>query len=437
MKELLANKIHKFKNPIVRDTFIYTITDSIGKGVGFLLLPLVSFYVPPGELGIATNFVVLTSILSLLGGLAVVNSLPYFYYEQTHDQNKRLVSNLLIICLTLCGMLAVMDCFIHSFVYEFLKLDTKMQLYAILCVSCTLINGASFQLLRLQDKPYCFAGIQLFQIAIHCLLVVVFVIAFKWGGRGKVFADTGAAILLVGLHIYIMYKNKFLDVCIDKVYIKKLLRFGIPLLPHSLSFWLKSGMDKIYITQYGGGLYQNGLYSMAVTLMSIYTLISNGFFRAYNPALQKRLANITPENEEKEKRDIVRVTHKSICMFLLLALFTIGASWVVLFYIVDDKYENSFQFVPYLVAGLFVRAIYSFAIEFIYKKKKTLVLGIITFIGSVIQMMLAYFFIRAYGVIGAAYSSLIGSIIISIALFIYSRRVYPMPWFSFFKENKV
>ena len=425
----------KLKNPLVRDTFIYTLTDSIGKGVGFLLLPLVSFYVPPDELGIATNFVVLTSILSLLGGLAVVNSLPYFYYEQTQEQNKCLVSNLLLICLSLCGLLAIFDVCLCTIVENYLKLDPYLQLYAILCVTCTLINGASFQLMRLQDKPYWFAGIQLVQTALHCILVFLFVVALKWGGAGKVYADTGAAILLVGLHVILMYKKGFLGVCFDIVYIKKLLKFGVPLLPHSLSFWLKGGMDKIFITQYGGGLYQNGLYSMAMTLMSIYTLISNGFFRAYNPALQKRLAKINPENEDNEKRNIIRITHKCIGMFFLLALFTVGASWVVLFYIVDDKYEASFQFVPWLVAGLFVSAIYSFAIEFIYKMKKTLVLGIITFTGSIIQMLLAYYFIRTCGVIGAAYSSLIGTIIISIALFIYSRKVYPMPWLTFYKNK--
>ena len=174
---------------------------------------------------------------------------------------------------------------------------------------------------------------------------------------------------------------------------------------------------------------------MAMTLMSIYSIISGGFFRAYNPSLQKRLASITPENEKTEKAEIVRITHLSICFFFLLALLTVGASWIILFYIVDDKYEASFQFVPWLVAGLFVNAIYSFVIEFIYKMKKTMVLGIITFTGSVIQMILAYYFIRTYGVIGAAYSSLVGTIIISIALFIYSRKVYPMPWLTFHKKQ--
>ena len=426
----------KYKNPILRDTFIYTLTDSIGKGVGFLLLPLVSFYVSPSELGIATNFSVLTSILSLLGGLAVVNALPYFYYEQTHEQNKRLVSNLLLICLTLCLGLALVDFALHSVVFDYLKLDISLQWYAILCVTCTLINGASFQLLRLQEKSYWFAGIQIIHIILHCCLVFIFVVWLEWGGRGKVYADTGAAILLVGLHLYLMYRQGFLSFCTDKVYIKKLLMFGVPLLPHAMSFWLKSGLDKIFITQYGGGLYQNGLYSMAMTLMSIYSLFSVGFFRAYNPGLQKRLANITIENENKEKRKIVRTTYLCIGFFVLLALFTVFTSWFILYFIVDDKYEESFKFVPWLVAGLLVHSIYSFSIEFIYKMKKTAVLGAITFIGSIIQMLLAYYFIRLYGVIGAAYSSLVGTIIISMALFLYSRKIYPMPWFSFFNKHE-
>ena len=437
MIQFLKNREHKWSKPLVRDTFIYTLTDSIGKGIGFLLLPIVSFYVQPNELGIATNFSVLTSILSLIGGLALVNSIPYFYYEQTHEQNSRLVFSLFLICSCLCGCITIIDIYLYPFVENYLKLDASIQWYAILCVYSTLINGISFQLLRLQDKSYWFAGIQLIQIGLHCGLVFLFVVGLKWGGRGKIYADTGASIMLVGLHLLLMYRRGFMKPCWDKVFIHKLLKFGVPLLPHSLSFWFKSGVDKILITQYGGGLYQNGLYSMAITMTSIYSLISGGFFRAYNPALQKRLVGITPENEISEKSKIVRVIYLSMGLFLLLALFTVFASWIILYYVIDDKYEDSFIFVPWLVSGLFVQAIYSFAIEFIYKMKKTIVLGIITFVGSIIQMLLAYNLIRYYGVIGAAYSSLIGTIIISIAILIYSKKVYPMPWFSIFQIWKI
>ena len=433
MLKFIGKKKEIWKNPLVRDAFIYTVTDSIGKGIGFLLLPLVSFYLTPDELGIATNFLVLTQIVSLLAGMALVNSLPYFYYEQTKEQNRKLVSSLMFICMFLCIFLLFSDILLSSFIANYLKLDIGLQIYAIICVACTLIGGISFQLLRLQEKSIWFAGIQFAQILIHSALVIVFVVLLKWGGRGKIYADTGAVILLLLFHLGLIYRQGFLSLQVEKVFCIKLLKFGVPLLPHSLSFWLKGGIDKIFITQYGGGLYSNGLYSMAMTLMSIYSLVSHGFFRAYNPALQKRLAKINPENQDVEKLKIVKITYVCIILFFFLALFTVAITWGILNYIVDDKYEEAFVFIPWLVTGLFINTIYSFAIEFIYKQKKTFVLGIITFTGSLIQMAFAYFLIKSYGVLGAAYSALIGYIIISIAIFLYSRKVYPMPWFSFIK----
>lgn len=64
--------------------------------------------------------------------------------------------------------------------------------------------------------------------------------------------------------------------------------------------------------------------------------------------------------------------------------------------------------------------------------KKTLVLGLITFTGSLIQMVLTYYFVKQWDALGAAYSALVGYVLISIAIFIYSCKVYPMPWFNVF-----
>lgn len=418
---------------LVKDTFIYTATDTFGKAIGFLLLPLVSFYLSPDELGIATNFTVLTSIVTLLAGEALVNSLPYFFYEQNKKQNTKLISNLLIMCTIACLCFLLLLLCIQKLIFQHIKIDITFQALAILSVFLHLFSNANFILLRLENKARQFASIQLVQIFFHCFFVILFVIIWKLGGKGKIFSEILPVFLLFFVHITMLVKKGYFRLYIDKENTWRLLKFGLPLLPHSLSFWLKGGMDKVFITTYCG-LYQNGLFSMAITITSLYTIVRNAFFKAYTPYLQKRLAEITSENERQEKLKIVKQIYFFFGIFFIIAIGAIIGGWIILHYVVDAKYQESFKFLPWLILGMYIYAIYSFTIEFIYKQKKTLVMGLITFSGSIVQMGLSYFLIRNIGIMGAVYSSVVGTLIVSFAIFTYSNRVYSMPWFSVFKK---
>ena len=122
---MIISFLHK---SLVKETFVYTMTDVIGKAMSFILLPIVSYFLPPSELGIATNFTVLTTLIILLAGLAIVNSIPYFFYEQEKDENISLISNLLALCLGLSLVVgAVAACFSQQ-IYDHLQLDLHIQL---------------------------------------------------------------------------------------------------------------------------------------------------------------------------------------------------------------------------------------------------------------------------------------------------------------------
>ena len=131
----------------------------------------------------------------------------------------------------------------------------------------------------------------------------------------------------------------------------------------------------------------------------------------------------------------VLLIYKLFCAFFLLALGAIIGGWIIVYYIIDEKYEESFKFIPWIILALYIKALYSFTIQFIYKKKKTFVLGIITFISSIIQMLLSYVLIKNLGIMGAVYSGCVAALITSVAIAIYSYIVYPMPWFSFVKNR--
>lgn len=424
-----------FHRSLVKETFIYTAIDALGKAIGFLMLPVVSYYLPPEEMGLATNFTVLTTIVSLLAGQAIVNSIPFFFYEQSKDQNRELISNLFLICFTICFLLGLVSLLFGNYIEIYLKLNDSIQVLAIFAVMANLIVSASLIVIRLENKAVCFAKFGIMQIILHLVFVVLFVIILCWGGRGKIYSEVLVALVMSTIHLYRMYKQGYIFPQRSKTMIYKLLKFGIPLLPHSLSFWFKGGMDKIFITTYCG-LAMNGIYSMALTITSIYTIITQAFFNAYTPYLQKKLAMITPETEYSTKRRIVRLSYILIACFLLLAIVSFFAGWVILEFIVNDKYKESVQLLPGLLLGLYIYAVYSFSIQFVYKMKKTFALGCITFTGSIIQLLLSYSLIKQLGVMGSVYSSIIGSMIISTSVFILSYKVYPMPWFSLLRGRR-
>ena len=412
---------------LVKETFVYTLTDVIGKAMSFILLPIVSYFLPPSELGIATNFTVLTTLIILLAGLAIVNSIPYFFYEQNKEENVSLISNLLMLCLGLCVVVGGLASCFSQLIFEYLQLSLHIQLLGVVFVIGSLISSINLILLRLENKPKQFAVLQILQIILHAAFVILFVIVLRGGGEGKIYAEVLVFSIIGMIHLVMMLKKGYISLRFQVQWIKRLLRFGLPLLPHSISFWLKSGMDKIFITTYCG-LQFNGLYSMAISVSSVYTMLMQSFFNAYTPNLQKRLAGFDGGQCYEEKRNIVKQIYLIYALFGVVGMMAIAVCWVIFHYMIDSKYLPAMAYIPLIILANFIYTFYNFTIEFIYKVKKTLVMGIITFTGSLIQMLLSYVLIKEYGVMGAVYSLLIGNTLITIGISVYSNMVYRMPW---------
>lgn len=422
------NKI--YKSDILKNSFIYVLADGVNKGMNFLILPFLTYYISPSGMGIVTNFNVLVQILSLLAGITMINVLPFIFYKKTKEEIQGYVSNLIYVILFLSFFFLFLLFLLKKIIYLHLELDFTLQFYTSIYVVSYLVIQINLVLLRLENKPFSFAMFSFLQTLVNVLCTILLVILFHYEYEGRIWGMVLTNILFAVYSLYSLYKLKYINTKYDWQYIKESLLFGIPLIPHAMSFWLKSGADKIFITKFAG-LAENGIYSIAMTMCGILVMLVTSFSNAYTPYLQKRIDTVSEDKKEKNKKIIVRQAYWVALGFSVLYILSVIIGNLCIRYFINEKYIDAVYYTPWLFLTVLFQAFYLLVVNYIYNAKKTLGLGIITFSISLLQIILAYFLIKEVGTIGAAYASALGMFLIFIVVWFYSNKVYPMPWFSF------
>jgi len=420
-----------FVNKLLKSTIIYTIGDIIGKGIPFILLPIVARYLTPSDYGILTNFGVVSQIFIAFCALNTYSALSVSFFE--HKNNNSLssyISNLVYLIALLSVFILVISSIFSNTIQQYLGISRLWQILALITASSTAIFSLYTSLLRMQNRIYLFSGFQIFQSFISAILAILFVVVLKWSWEGRVLSIVIAATLTLIIILWLLKYEHYIFKKINISEIKNAFIFGIPLLPHTLSFWFKSGVDKIILTNYIS-LSANGVYSIALTLGGIISIFTGSFFNAYSPLMFKDLSLIDLLSVNEGiiiKKKLVKITY----IFTALLLIVCICSYYILKFIIpilfSKEYLDALQLLPLLLTTLFFEGMYSIISGYIFYRKKTKVLGAITFLSSISQIFITLFFVKHIGIMGAVYSSCIVSIITFLSVFTFANTLYDLPW---------
>jgi O-antigen/teichoic acid export membrane protein len=83
---------------------------------------------------------------------------------------------------------------------------------------------------------------------------------------------------------------------------------------------------------------------------------------------------------------------------------------------------------PLIALAYSFLGMYKLVTLYIFYMKKTGILSSFTIINGGLNIILNYVFISMFGIMGAAYATILSMFIIFFIAFIISNRVYPMPW---------
>jgi O-antigen/teichoic acid export membrane protein len=259
-------------------------------------------------------------------------------------------------------------------------------------------------------------------------IILVFTLYKSWLGR--IYGQLITYSIFIIVAITILHRKKYLFKQFNRDYLRDILLFGLPLIPHTLGTVLISFTDRFLITNLIG-ISTTGEYNVGYQVGQIINLLALSFNQAFVPWLFSQLS----KKNEISRKKIVKLTYLYFIVILLLAIvLSLISPWFLAFF-VGKEFNKSYIYVSWVAIGYAFQGMYLMVTNYIFFAKKNKVLAYVTFVTASLNVILTYVFIKLYGVIGAAISTSIVYFTQFLFTWYLSAKVFNMPWNIFKKLN--
>ncbi|MFL1010594.1 oligosaccharide flippase family protein [Flavisericum labens] len=409
---------------------IYVVVEFLNKSVPFILLPILTRYLTPSEYGTLSLFTVYIYILMIICSLGLTSSISV-NFNQLHRTSVPVSNSTSFIIIFVCwGLVLLLSLFFGPFIAEL----SGIPIFWLICIFPIVLANIYFlnytNLLQLDMRPFKFSAFQLSKSFLEGGLSIILVVVFlrSWVGRAEAMLVVSIIFLIIVL--YFMIKDNYLSrkIIFSKKYAKDNLSFAIPLVPHQISYWIKTGLDRyliaFLISQEAVGIYSAG-YQVGFSLFVLVSAVN----QAIIPYLYRKLKN----EKDIDKQRLVNLTYKYFFILIVLGVLANIFLPKILTILIGDNYSEASSIIPYLIFSAVIHGMYLMVLNYIFYFKESKKLALVTFSTGILHAALSYQFIKLYDIQGAAIASLISYFITFVLTWRLSNKVYPLPWFDKFK----
>ena len=406
------------------NSMIYVVSLLFNKGLTFVLLPVLTYYLTKEDYGVLGLVTAISTIASIYVGFFPSGFLLARFAQFGRDKMAEYIHHILLLTiastsLVLLILIGFQDYLLPDHVENKTILMVIITLYALFTVAFRFIDT----ILQVEQHAIKFAVLQTFQSVGALGLGLVLIIEFSYGWKGKYYAELLILFLVFLYAIYYMVKNKYYKYNTDYKKLKELFVFLFPLTFSVLGLYLMGTIDRIFISNMLG-LEAAGVYNVAITMAIIINMVYDSISKALNPILYENLV----KNELSNRIKIVKLTYLySIVCVVIFGLFILFLPYVF-HLMINEKFEEAILLIPILALGFTFEGLRKVLEAPLVFKHKVKSLAVITLLAGLINIVLNYFLIKLYGIDGAAYSTLISFSFLYLISFILLVKEIKLPW---------
>lgn len=411
------------KSSLLRASSVYTFTNIINAAVPFALLPILTRFLTPSEYGLLMMFQVLIGAAAPFVGLNTYGALSRLYLEQDNFDLPEFISNCFIILIASTLLVGLAFWIFSGQISQATHLPGKW-LWAVLAIAASqFIIQITLTLWQMQKKAITYAIFQITQTLLNLGLSIVLVLSLGLGWQGRIEAQVLAITLFAILAALFLWQGKWMRGGFNGAYFRQALKFGVPLIPHTVGTWIIFSTDRILINNMIG-IAEAGIYSVGIQIGMIIGILQNSFNQAWVPWLFERLKR----NDPREMTNIVKITYAYDIIILLLAFSLAAAAPWFLKFLAGKDFADASQFVLWISLGFAFNGMYKMVTNYIFYANKTHQLALLTFSTAIINLVASYILINLNGAIGAAQGTALAYFISFILTWFLANRIYRMPW---------
>lgn len=406
---------------LIKSSSIYGMGRFIPKAIGFLLIPVYTRFLTTGDYGIVAVATSISSIFSIIVGMGLRGAVTrhYFDYEDNEKKIKDYMGTVLIYFLISGITIVLILSFFGEPVFDLIFSEVKFMPFIILALWIGYFHAARGILLgyyRAKELALRYISFEIGNFLLSIMFIIYFVVTLHQGAIGKIKGSFLGSTILFVVFLFLMSKISSFKFSFSRI--KKALSFGLPLVPHLLSAWVLASADRILLERMTD-LSEVGIYNLGYQIGRIMNFVVSSINYAWSPLFYD-----TAKKKKNPEEIFSRMMTLYTVFISFIAVFLILYSKEIVLLMAAKPYHEAYIVIPAVVVGYLFHGLYFMSVAPIFYKKKTYIMPFITGMAAVTNVVLNIIWIPRYGMMGAAYATLIAFGLQFIVSHIYAQRIY-------------
>jgi len=408
-----------------RSTLIYSLGSISLKLIGLILLPIYTDQLTTDQFGMWSLLEVSSQILVITFGLRLSTAMIRFYSDAKEAAGRgKIVFTALLASL---GSILIFNLGTHPFVRTFSELFFETPQFAdyftflIIWTSFEILNRLVLDLVRIKERPGYYITLTIIKFVIVLSLNIYFIVYLGMGIKGIILGQLiGSIFIFLFALPFLLREIKW---SVDQTLFHEMFKYGFPLIFSGISTFALNAGDR-YLLKIFMDYHEVGIYSLSYKISNVLKMV---LVQAFQLGFLPIAFNMY------KKPDAPRFFSK-IFTYYVFILFWSGlvvalySKELIVLLSSSETYYESYKYIPWLVLSVCFFGMQNFFIIGLHYAKRTRRVALITLIVLGFSMGLNLLLIPWIGLYGAAITSILSGLLMTLLNFFQSQKYYPITY---------